>query len=270
MVLVMVLPAFTAASAAFAGENTGFLPPAHELFPPLLADPREIQNGVAIVSVHGDRARGEVMIGDLLGVYRMALGEGILAQISGGGGVFARFNMEREQLDNEVADFQGLVPIDIRCGKFSGRFGYQHVSSHLGDDFIKREGPLLTKAFHDSLRFLFAVNPTAGMRLYGGYTYHFRMAPIIKVHAVQGGIEITSPWRDGGHLQWFAAADLQSWERVQWNVSSTTRAGVQWARHPKGQAASVFVEYFTGKLLFDQFFRQHETHWMAGLRFYLS
>src|SRR5882672_3311170 len=74
-------------------DDAGFLPPAHELFEPLQADPRELQYALRTVVPTSRHSLGEAAMGDYLGIYRWTMPwEDAYFQISVGGGVFGRFD----------------------------------------------------------------------------------------------------------------------------------------------------------------------------------
>src|SRR5690349_3695403 len=68
-----------------------WLPPAHEVFAPLQADPRELQYAVRLVGPVGHKALGEAAAGDYVGLYRRSPEDGKAFQVSVGGGFFGRF-----------------------------------------------------------------------------------------------------------------------------------------------------------------------------------
>jgi hypothetical protein len=248
------------------------LPPAHELFQPLRADPRELQYALRAATPLSHRPLGEAALGDYLGLYRWDLGNGKAFQVSVGGGAFGRFDLSSKTNDLESVDYYGNLPFDFRAGRWSLRFMPYHTSSHLGDDYLKRTGIVTEKHAWDNLKWLVSYAPHSSLRLYGGYDYVFRTLPGgIGRHAVQGGFEVQSRWLDGGHLQYYWANDLQSWERVQWNPMFNSQAGCTFVAQPGSpRAVSLFMEYSTGKQPHGQFYLQQESRWTLGLKFQLS
>src|SRR4029077_15726356 len=149
------------------------------------------------------------------------------------GGIFSRFDLVSEQKDFEVIDFTANMPIDLRIGRWSMRVMPYHISSHLGDDYIKRHGVTPEKYTFDSFKWLTAYEPWNWMRLYGGFNYVIRNEfTDLGRYAVQSGLEWTSPPFGRGHAQFYWATDFQSWERVGWNPTVNTQLGVHIARHP--------------------------------------
>lgn len=262
LVLFLYLPAHS---------DSGFLPSAHEVFKPLQADPRELQYALRVVLPVSHKLFGEAAIGDYLGLYRWTLANGAMLQVSGGGGMFGRFDLADTSNDMQTVDFFGNVPLDFRQGKWSGRFMLFHTSSHLGDDFVKTTGRVIQKHSWDNLRWVLAYNPLISLRLYGGYTYAFRTLPEgIGRNAFQGGAEWSSGWWDGGHAQTYWANDFQSWGRAAWKPMFNSQLGVKFAQDTASErAVAFFLEFGAGRQAQGQFFLQQETHWVSGVKFFI-
>src|SRR6266446_10371770 len=140
--------------------HTGFFANAKEVFRPLLADPREIQLALRLVTPVSKKNLGDIAIGDYFGLYRWALPwQDSYLQWSIAGGIFARFDLVSDQKDSQVIDYSANMPIDLRVKKWSMRVMPYHISSHLGDDFIRRNGVLAEKYTLDSFKTLLGVDP---------------------------------------------------------------------------------------------------------------
>jgi hypothetical protein len=256
-----------------AADDNGFLPPAHDLFRPLQADPRELQYTLRTVTRVGKDPLGEAAIGDYLGVYRWGLPwEGSAFQISFGGGVFGRFDLAQKSNSLIVADYYGNIPFDFKFNTWAIRFMAYHTSSHLGDDYLARNGGTTTKHAFDNLSWTTSWDAHHYLRLYGGYTYVFRTLPHdLDRNALQAGFETQSPrWSKGcAHVYW--ANDFQSWGRAGWNPMFNSQLGVKFsksAENPRG--VSVFTELMTGHMPQGQFYDREETSWNFGVKFDLS
>ncbi len=261
-----------AISSANDPADDGWFPPSHMLFKPLLADPRELQYALRLVMPVGYRNKGEVAIGDYFGIYRVKLpGEDNYFQVSGGGGVFARFDLSSYTNELQVADYYANLPFDWRFSKWSFRFMAYHTSSHLGDDYLDQTNGNTTKHTWDNLRWLASYDWSPRLRTYAGYNYVFRTLPKDGRNALQAGTELYSDWWDKGHCQAFWASDFQSWERVEWNPIFTSQAGVTFAKTPHDpRGIALFVEYMAGHRPHGQFYENTEYRWNLGVRFHLS
>lgn len=248
-----------------------FLPTAHELFQPLTADPRELQYAIRWVVPVAHKLLGEASVGDSIGLYRWNGSGDRACQLSLGGGAFGRFDLSERTNRMVVSDYVGILPIDFRDGPWSARVMLYHSSSHLGDDVVTTEH-VTEKHSWDNFKWVLSYAGLSHLRLYGGYTYVFRTLPRgLKRNALQGGFEARSGWHARQHLQFYWANDFQSWERVQWNPTINSQAGVTLANHPgDNRAVSVFVEYTTGHQTYGQFFLQRESRWNFGIHFRMT
>ena len=62
-------------------------------------------------------------------------------QIDIEGAAFPRLNLEHER-DLDAVDFRFGIPITVQRGPWQAKFGYYHLSSHLGDEFMVRNHTL--------------------------------------------------------------------------------------------------------------------------------
>jgi len=243
-------------------------------FPSLIADPREPQLSLRAAVPTSREVQGEVALGELFSVYKWSLGsEDRFIQWLAGGGVFSRFDLLKSTKDLQVSDYTANMPVDVRLNRrWSGRVMPFHISSHLGDDFIVETGRLPRKYSVDSVKTLLALEPDPQWRLYGGYQYVIRSVnENFGRHAVQSGIEWKSAWR-GSLPRWqtFAAQDLQSWQRVGWNIQYHAQVGIRLKRtEHASQAMNYYLEFATGRRPFGQFYKEKETLWALGFRFHI-
>lgn len=249
-----------------------FFPSGHEVFERLIADPRELQYSARLIAPVSKSLSGQAAIGDYVGLYKGMVEGGAVVQISLGGGAFGRFDLSSKTNDMESADFFANIPLDLRKGKWSGRFMMYHTSSHLGDDFIKRTGRTIEKHSWDNLRWLASYQAFDSLRLYSGYTYAFRTLPqSIGRSALQGGFEWVSKWVSGKHVRWYWANDFQSWERTDWRPAFNAQLGFTVKNNPTSmRSVSFYVDFGAGGQPEGQFYLQRETHWGTGVRFQIS
>jgi hypothetical protein len=251
-------------------SDLGFFANPKEVFRPLIADPWELQLGLRLLTPVGGRKFGEVAVGDYFGLYRWRLPwPDTYLQWSIAGGLFGRFELQTEQNGNEVIDYMASMPFDARFGKWSVRFLPYHMSSHLGDDYIKQTGNTGLKYSFENIKMLASYEPTSHLRLYGGYNYILRnRTDYLGRSAFQAGTEWRSHWFAGEQLQMYWANDFQSWQRTAWNPNLITQLGFRLARTPTSkQVLAFYVEYGSGRRTYGQFFQQKESRWVGGLRF---
>jgi hypothetical protein len=248
---------------------TGLAPRPDELFAPLLADPRELHFALRLAFPFNDESAAEVAIGHYYGIYRWALPNGIgYTQANIGGGVFPRFHFSNNR-NLQVIDFYANIPIDVRAGKWSGRFMIYHVSSHLGDDYLRTSGQTGTNFSWNSLRSIISYDMSSHLRFYGGYTYSLLVIPSDQgKHAIQSGIEMTSHVFKNGYSQAYWASDVQWWERTSWQPMFNSQIGIKTGKKFKdGRGISYFLEFTTGPEYYGQFFDRDETRVGLGAKF---
>ncbi|MBI4347834.1 MAG: DUF1207 domain-containing protein [Elusimicrobia bacterium] len=269
--MIAALVAAALAVVAAAGTRNDLvpeaLPSAREYFEPLMADPTEPSYGGRLIYPPGGARYGEVTVGDYVGLTRLRLG-GLAAQLNLGGGAITRFNLTTKRNNLEVVDFSAGVPLDVSFGRGKTlRIGYWHTSSHLGDDYIERVRPPIRKRAFDAVKAMVTWTPFEWARAYAGGSLLFNTIHLRGRGAFQLGLETLSRplWTPDARA--FLAQDFQTFERVKWQPSYNIRGGLRWSDPKRIAAASVFMEFFTGRLYYLQFQELHETHWGFGLRF---
>jgi len=262
--IFMALPAVVCAAPAFASDFA-FLP-RKKLFAPFIADPQYPVFAVRYSMIAGGANRAEINMGDEFALVSSRLSGGATVQFGIMGGVAARFNISEITNDFEIADFTLAFPFDYSLGPWALRAMYWHTSSHIGDDFIKGGAiapQLLSKHVTDELRFYASYNPAGFLRVYAGPGYAFNLIPSTGERwRLHGGAEART---SGRPVSLFAAADLQSLQRNGWNPSFTARTGVR--REGPTSAASVWCEFFSGRLPYLGFMAAAETKWSLGFGF---
>jgi len=275
LILILVFSAVLAAPALAEVRKpftTGMAPRPDELFAPLLGDPRELHFALRLAFLHENANSAEVAVGHYYGIYRWALPNAAGAmQLNLGGGIFPRFNIS-ENRDLQVIDFYGNLPLDVRIGKWSGRFMLYHVSSHLGDDYIRTSGLIAESNSWNSFRSLLSYNANSGLRLYGGYTYNLLVKPAEqKLKAYQSGFEVRFNIFNKSNAQAYWANDFQWWERTQYKPQFNSQLGIKTGLKPKdGRGIYYFLEYTTGPGYYGQFFALEETRVTLGLHFAIN
>jgi hypothetical protein len=264
-------------------EALGFVPlPRGDLFCPLIADPKSLHSFASYQREESsplDADVGAVGVADRFGMLRWGgprPGEGL--QLSLSGGVFAQFDLNSASYDLINADYVVGLPLTFRRGGFSSRLRLYHQSSHLGDEFLLREG-LPTQ--RENLSFesveLLLSQDRWWLRLYAGGENLFLeqptdFAPLI----AHGGLEL----RPGGHLfnlgnlgsvHFLAALDVKAAEEQDWTPAWSARGGFQVVRpHNGGEPGrgwSLLFEYYDGPSPYGQFYRDYLRFIGLGLHF---
>jgi hypothetical protein len=168
-----------------------------------------------------------------------------------------------------TADYRLGLPISWACGPWHGKFGYEHTSTHLGDEILVRTGRAPFDYIKDE--FVLALGRywfDQRLRVYGQAAWAFSQE-------IPGD---PSPWRFDLGAEWvrrratgcwgqpFAAGNLEFNGAVDYSPSFSLQGGWMW-RDPArrlGQAR-VFAQYFTGHSLYGQFFQTRENWFGLGV-----
>lgn len=258
-------------AVSIAEYQTQSFPSAHELFPPLQADPTEpsfrFQFGFPVA--HTPVAR--IDVGDYLGIYRWALGDVGALQLNVGGAINTRFDAT-SQHNLQVIDFYGNVPLDLRIRWFSLRSMFYHDSSHLGDDYLRENNLVSQSNSWEAWRVLLAAQVCKALRLYGGYQQATHTKPDWSGRkAAQGGAELYFNTSEHGFWHPYWANDVQAWERSNNNITWVSQLGFRTGeKFSTGRGISYFVQFKTGPRYEGEFFQDKETIWGAGLKFVVS
>ncbi|MGD0654268.1 MAG: DUF1207 domain-containing protein [Thermoguttaceae bacterium] len=180
------------------------------------------------------------------------------------GAAFVRMNLEHDR-DVDTADFRFGVPLTVRQGPWQGKFGYYHLSSHLGDEYMVRNQTFDRINYVRDCLLLgvgFFINPD--LRLYSEADYAFN---------IEGGAE---PWKFQFGLEYSPIEPTQQWaspffainglisQETNYSGNVTVQTGLQWRGH-NGRLVRLGMQYFNGMSDWPQFFRTHEEQIGMGL-----
>lgn len=141
---------------------------------PLLAFPYEIRPGAALLVADRDiddsfgdqNLEARVAIGFRLPVVRFQEeGPGRPAiDLGFEAGVWSRFHMESSEHEQIGTDWKVGIPLGLRTGRWDFRLTLQHVSSHLGDDYLDDNPREVFQSSREGLEVLAALRPRSDLR----------------------------------------------------------------------------------------------------------
>lgn len=172
----------------------------------------------------------------------------------------------REERDLRSADFRLGFPLTWAYGPYEAKFGYYHLSSHLGDEFIlKHPGYPRLNYVRDELVLGLAYRIAPAIRLYGEAGYAFYRAGGAGPWQFQFGAEYSTLNPTGWRGSPFFAAHGNIRPEVNGGYVSL-QTGWQWRGDGPGRLMRVGLNYFNGKSSQYSFFRDSET--LTGVGFW--
>ncbi len=172
------------------------------------------------------------------------------------GAAFVRMNLEHDR-DVDSVDYRFGVPLTARRGAWEMKFGYYHLSSHMGDEYMVRNNSLdRINYVRENLLLGVGLHPNQNMRLYSEVIYGFYTDGGAEPWMFQFGAEYSpiTCSRAGGAP--FVAVHGRISQETDWSGGVTFQTGWQW----HGRSNHTFrigMQYFNG--MEDQ--AQMYNHW---------
>lgn len=237
--------------------------PSELIYKSYLAGPRESRLGAQwVLEKHGNWL-WDATLGGHVGLLRYGNDSPVLPegwQLDAEGAAFPRLSLDAER-ELVSADFRFGFPLTWRRGPLESKFGYYHISSHLGDEFlIDHQGD---PDFHrrnyvrDSLVWGVALRPHEAIRLYAEADWAFHEDGGTKPWEFQFGLDLSRPQPSGRLFDPFFAINSRLREEVDYSGNLTVQAGLQW-HGQGGHLLRVGAQYFNGLSEQGQFLRRFE------------
>lgn len=268
-------------SAVHAGEAAGFVAfPTGELFCPLVGDPKAEASFLSIArgdfpsltDMDAKTDFGSIGLGESFPLARWGgrrTGDGF--QVGLAGAVFAQFDLGSASFDLINADYLIGLPATLRLGSFSLRLRPYHQSSHLGDEFLLRDGGIERENLSFESMELILSQETGLLRWYGGGEHLFRREPdTLEPWLAHAGVELRLGQLRGARF--VAALDAKSTQQQDWEPSWSLRTGVELALwrepgHPP-RLWRILLEFYDGPSPYGQFFQEQIRY--LGVGFHIS
>jgi len=237
------------------------------MFPSYLAGPREPRLGSQWYQDQSGEWYWDSALGGRVGLLRYgtqdsAWPEGYQLDVEGA--AFPRLTLD-EYRDLVAADFRFGFPLTHRQGPWETKFGYYHISSHIGDEYLeKHPGYTRINYVRESLVLAVAWRPNPDWRLYAEAGYAVYTAGGAEPWEFQFGAEY-SPARPTGF--WgdpFIAVNGHLREENDFGGNVTAQAGLQWRGH-SGDLFRLGAHYFNGLSSQYQFYNDFEQQVGVGV-----
>ncbi|MFQ5732778.1 MAG: DUF1207 domain-containing protein [Planctomycetaceae bacterium] len=248
------------------GCETWQILPAGLLFRSYLAGEKEPRMGTALLfETDGDTLQ-ESALGARVGLIRYGTPGGVRPegwQLDIAGAAFLRQNWTHD-LDVDAVDFRIGVPLTWRRGPWAAKFGYYHLSSHVGDEFLVRNPGFQRINFvRDALLFGLAYDVTPDWLVYGEVAYAVNTDGGAEPWEFQFGVEYSPVIRSGLRGSPFFAVNGHLREEFDFGGSVNILAGWQWRSSASDARLRIGGQYFNGKSMQYSFFNRNEE--LAGV-----
>ena len=182
------------------------------------------------------------------------------------GAAIARLDVEQQQ-DLDSTDYVFGVPLTYGTGDWQVKFGYAHLSSHLGDELALRDPAALDERVNyvrDAIVFGTSYYLHPMWRKYGEVGWAFHNSGGSQPWEAQFGTELSLPGPTGAVGSPFLAINGRMREEHNFGGDLTVQAG--WLRRGGfGQTMRVGAHYYNGKSSQFQFVDQAEEQIGLGL-----
>ncbi len=160
----------------------------------------------------------------------------------------------------------GLTVTTASSSPLAWKFAMQHVSSHIGDEYLTRTGRERLNYTREELGVGASWRWSPQWRAYGeiGAAY-YRGDAMLEPWRLQGGIEWESRLGPCSTLfACYAAADLSSMQERGWRSDVTADFGI--VIHSVGRTSRIFIEWHDGRPTANEFFKDTVKTLSLGLR----
>lgn len=242
------------------------------LFPPFIADPRQITNSACLRfkdDVVGEHVAAvsfgnDFIVARFLDIFKWKGDMDIGIQA----GIFSVFDLDHVESCLVNTDFFVAGMITYAVKQWSWRFRLWHLSSHLGDEFLLTHPQYPRYNLSDEAVDVFcSYYYNRNCRFYGGVGYIYSRDKSFpeKPWCMEGGIELRFCGcidRDKIlYSQPFLAVDLRLWEEHNFHLDQNYALGMEWGRfRDAGRKFRAFIEVHQGFSKEGQFIRQKASY----------
>ncbi len=170
--------------------------------------------------------------------------------------------------DVESLDYRFGTEITAADGPWAIKFGYFHISSHVGDEYLVRN-PTFDRINYVTESWIIggSHSPSDSIRLYGEFANAFRASGGAKRYQFQTGAEYTPVARSPRVGAPFAAVNLNFREAVDYDVSTTVQIGWSFQGPESGRRLRFGAQYADGPTSQYSFFERRESYLGLGVWF---
>jgi hypothetical protein len=225
----------------------------------------------SLVAFHegDDRTLWDATLGGRIGILRRGDCDPLRPQgfqVDFYGAAIARLDVENQQ-DLDSTDYVFGVPLTYGTGDWQFKFGYAHLSSHMGDELVLRDPAAIDERVNyvrDAIVFGTSYYLHPMWRKYGEVGWAFHNSGGAQPWEAQFGTEFSWPGPTTAAGSPFFAVNGRMREEHDFGGDLTVQAG--WLRRGGfGQTMRLGAHYYNGKSSQFQFFDQAEEQIGLGL-----
>jgi hypothetical protein len=234
--------------------------PSEVLYHSYLAGDREPRFASQIFHERDQGWLWDVSLGGRAGILRYGSEdhlhpEGYQVDIEGAAFPRLTFGEHRDVLS---VDFRFGVPFTYRQGPWETKFGYYHLSSHLGDEYLElHPGAQRLEYVRDVLILGVALRPSDNWRLYAETGWAFYLCGGARPWELQFGVEYSTMLPTGFQGSPFLAVNTRLRQELNFGGNLVVQTGWQW-RGETGRLFRLGLHYLNGASDQFQFHRENE------------
>jgi hypothetical protein len=223
---------------------------------------KEPRFGIQLMHVTGERSFWDPTAGARVGLLRFGTAEGLHPEgwewdVEGAAEPRLTLDHDRDLWD---VDFRAGTLLTYGISDWQFKFGYYHLSSHMGDEFaIKHTGRLDDRINYvrDSLVLGASYFPHPAWRIYGESAWAFHPDGGADPWEFQFGTELSRPGPTGTNGTPFLALNGHLRQELNYSGDFTAQTGWLW-RNMSGQTMRIGLHYYNGKSSQYQLFSRFE------------
>jgi hypothetical protein len=241
--------------------------PSSIIYKSYLASLHESRMGGQLVHINNLGNYWDGTLGGRAGILRYGTSdpywpEGFQLDIEGA--AFPRLNTDHDR-DLDSVDYRVGIPLTMRVGMWQTKFGYYHLSSHMGDEFLVRNNTLgRINYVRETLMFGVGLFLNPNFRLYSEIDYAFHTDGGSEPLEFQFGAEYSPIDCDRYRGCPFLAVHGHLHQEVSYGGSVSAQIGWQW-RGRDGHLLRTGFQYFNGMSEQAQVYTQFEQQYGWGL-----
>jgi len=237
------------------------------LYRSYLAGPKESRLYAGAVRIPGDSWLWDATMGARVGLFRIGTRDSVRPQgfqVDIEGAAQVRLDL-LEYVDVRSADYRCGVPLTWGSARSQWKFGYYHISSHVGDEFLLKnpQFPRFLQA-RDTLILGHSLYLTDSLRVYAEVGWAF-YSVASEPWEVQFGVDCAPRAPTGPRGAPFVAVNGYLREELDFGGGLTAQAGWAWRSDQNARLLRFGLQYYNGKSPHYVFLPYHEQQIGVGV-----